>query len=386
MILEPAPAPWDTSGVTDPEFTVEEVAEGPAGNTVRLQGRLTWEGARRLREELTRVIRVPSVTQLDMAGVDGGAAAVLAQAWGDALRGGAAVQFVGMSAPIQSMLDLYTERVARECLQPEPRREGTLSQIGRVAVELVVKLRQTLEFLGECAAALVAVVRRPSSMNWSDVPRLFERHGADGVPIALLIAFLIGLITAFQAAVQLEQFGADSLVADLVSLSLTRELAPLMIAIVVAGRSGAAIAAEIGTMRVSEEIDALRTLGLCPLRFLVFPRVLALMLVVPLLILLGDAVGIGGGLLIACTQLDVSYTGFLNSVKLALGPWDVFGGVLKGVVFGLLIALIACQRGLAVRGGAEGVGRGTTSAVVAILFYLVLWDALFSVLFNLFDI
>lgn len=387
--MDSAPGGWHRERVSEPAFTVEEVAVGPEGAQVRLEGHLTYAVSAELREELRRVIRVPSVTRLDMAGVrvlDGGAAAILADAWGEALRGGAAVRFVNASGAVKSVLELYTERVARECLRDPPGRERILEQIGRETLRLVANLRQVLEFLGRCWESLGAVARDPRSLEWRDVTRLVGRHGADGVPITLLIAFLIGLITAFQAAIQLKQFGADSLVADLVSLSLTRELAPLMTAIVVAGRSGAAIAAELGTMRVSEEIDALRTLGLCPYRFLVFPRVIALMIAVPVLTLMADFVGIAGGLLIAVTQLDVSYVGFLLSVREALDPWDVLGGVIKGLVFGAIVALAACERGLGTRGGAEGVGRSTTAAVVGTLFYLVVTDALFSVLFNLFDV
>ncbi|MEO0663896.1 MAG: ABC transporter permease, partial [Planctomycetota bacterium] len=192
--------------------------------------------------------------------------------------------------------------------------------------------------------------------------------------------------TAFQSALQLGKFGADSLVADLVSLSMTRELAPLMTAIVVAGRSGAAIAAEIGTMKVSEEVDALRTLGLDPYRFLVLPRILAVLIAAPLLTLLADVVSIAGGLFVAMSSLDVSWQGYVLSVREALGVADVFGGLFKAAVFGGMIALIACERGLGARGGAEGVGRATTSAVVTMLFALVAVDALFSVLFNLWGI
>ena len=165
--------------------------------------------------------------------------------------------------------------------------------------------------------------------------------------------------------------GLDAALVELMGNAGLHPNGKMMPAIVVAGRSGAAIAAELGTMRVSEEVDALRTMGFCPLRHLVFPRVLALVIVLPLLTLLADVVGIAGVLLISTTQLDVT---------------DVFGGVLKAGVFGAIIGLAACERGLGARGGAEGVGRATTSAVVSILFYIVLTDALFSVLFDLYGL
>jgi len=375
--------------VSEPGFRVEEVGVGPTGSRVRVEGRLTAGISGLLRAQLERVVRAPSSTRIDVSGVeelDGAAAAILAEVWSNAVQQGAAIGFEGGRPGVRAILDLYTDRRARACLLPPPAPESILAQIGRETLRLVQSLREALAFVGESSLALAAAARNPASVNWRDLPRMIERHGADGVPIVGLIAFLIGLITAFQAAVQLRPFGADSLVADLVGLSLTRELAPLMTAIVVAGRSGAAIAAELGTMKVSEEIDALRTLGLCPVRYLVAPRTLALVVVLPLLTLMADVVGIGGGLLVTTAQLEVSARGYLLSIEDALDPGDVLGGVLKALAFGLIIALSACERGLATRGGAEGVGRSTTSAVVSTLFYLVLADALFSVLFDLLGI
>jgi phospholipid/cholesterol/gamma-HCH transport system permease protein len=199
-----------------------------------------------------------------------------------------------------------------------------------------------------------------------------------------MINFLVGLVTAFQAAIQLKQFGANIFVADLVGISITRELAPLMTAIIAAGRSGAAFSAELGTMRVSEEIDALRTLGLDPYHFLVFPRVLALAVVLPMLTIFADLIGIAGGLLVAMLSLDLTSNAYLIETQKAVGLWDVFSGCIKSVAFGMNVALIACQRGLSTEGGAEGVGRATTSAVVTSLFAIVVVDAMFTVLFDAF--
>jgi phospholipid/cholesterol/gamma-HCH transport system permease protein len=171
-------------------------------------------------------------------------------------------------------------------------------------------------------------------------------------------------------------------VADLVGLSITRELGPLMTAIIVSGRSGAAFAAEIGSMKVAEEIDALRTMGFGAMRFLVLPRTLALVLVLPLLTLLGDAVGIVGGMVVGVLNLDLTITGYLQESFKAIELWDIFSGVVKSLLFALVIALVACQQGLATTGGAEGVGRRTTSSVVSILFSLILVDACFTVFFH----
>ncbi len=202
----------------------------------------------------------------------------------------------------------------------------------------------------------------------------------------VLINFLIGFVMGFQSAVQLKQFGANIYVADLVGLSITRELGPLMTAIIVCGRSGAAFAAELGTMKVSEEIDALRTMGFGPLRFLVVPRILALFLAMPILVMLGDLVGIAGGLLVGVTSLDLTIMGYLNETQNSLHMWDVFQGVIKSGVFAVAIGIISCQQGLATTGGAEGVGRRTTAAVVSSLFALILIDAGFTVLFHAFHV
>jgi phospholipid/cholesterol/gamma-HCH transport system permease protein len=281
------------------------------------------------------------------------------------------------------MLDLYGAHAAQPSQRPPPPKVGILDQIGRETLEWVGE-SAAFDFVGDVAVAGVQATRRPAAVNWADLPRLMERAGADGLPIVIVINFLVGLVTAFQAAIQLKQFGANIFVADLVGLSMTRELAPLMTAIIVAGRSGAAFSAELGTMRVSEEIDALRTLGLDPYHFLVFPRVIALVLVLPLLTMLADVVGIAGGLLVAMFSLDLTPSAYLVETRQAVQLWDVFSGLLKTVFFGLNIALIACQRGLATRGGAEGVGRATTSAVVTSLFAIVLIDAIFTVIFNAF--
>ena len=209
-----------------------------------------------------------------------------------------------------------------------------------------------------------------------------ERAGADGVPIIALINFLVGLIIALQAADQLKRYGADVFLADLVGLTMTRELAALMTAIIVAGRSGAAYAAELGTMRVNEEIDALCSLGLDAQRFLVMPRVIALAAVAPLLTLLGMVLGCVGGLVVALTSLELTPAIYWGELQRAINLLDITEGLTKSVLFAITIVFISCQRGLATRGGAAGVGRSTTSAVVAILFSLIVLDAIASTLFN----
>ncbi len=363
-----------------------ETVQVPGGErALRLHGELALDDASRLRRDLSTALAAGPVSVLDLSGVhrmEGAAASVLA----DALcASGAPPRVEGAAEDVASIMDLYWRDCAPEVQAPR-RRSGFLAEVGEAVLATVGTLRNMLAFIGQLFGALLAGLRRPASIEWGAVGRQVERHGADGLPIVCVIGSLMGLITAFQAAIQLRKFGADAFVADLVSLSLTRELAPLMTAIVVAGRSGAAIAAEIGTMKVSEEVDALRTLGICPHRFLVFPRIFALLLVLPLLTLAGDLVGIFSGALVATSTLEIGMRKFLISTQEALVPADILGGLLKASVFGVFIAGIACERGLAARGGAEGVGRSTTSAVVSMLFWLVLLDALFAVFFNIWGV
>jgi phospholipid/cholesterol/gamma-HCH transport system permease protein len=321
---------------------------------------------------------------LDLSGVevlDGGATALLLELRSEATAAGAEAEIVGAQGPVRSMLELYGAHPPKPSLQGPPKRIGTLDQIGRETLSLFAE-GKGFDFIGDVVVAAGHALRKPSSVQWREVPRLMERAGADGLPIVLLLNFLVGMVTAFQAALQLKQFGANIFVANLVGISVTRELAPLMTAIIVAGRSGAAFSAELGTMRVSEEIDALRTLGLDPYGFLVFPRVVALVLVLPLLSILAAAAAIAGGVLVSMFGLDLTLHSYLLQTQKAVQLWDVFSGCLKTAIFGLNIALIGCQRGLATQGGAEGVGRATTSAVVTSLLAIIVSDAIFTVLFH----
>ena len=370
-----------------PAFRVDRIDRAGDHTEFRFVGRLSFRDLYASWSEVRDLLRShPPSVSFDLSGVetlDGGATALLLELKSEVQRKGAEADIVGAEGRVRAMLELYGHHPPRPCLQDPPKRIGILDQIGREVLTVVAE-SNSLAYTGDLVVAGVRSLRAPFSINWSDVARLMERAGADGLPIVLLISFLVGLVTAFQAAVQLRQFGANIFVADLVALSITRELGPLMTAIIVAGRSGAAFSAELGTMKVSEEIDALRTLGLDPYRFLVFPRVIALVLVMPLLTVLADLIGIMGGLLVALLTLDLTVNAYLLETHKALALWDVGSGVLKSVVFALAVALIACQRGLATRGGAEGVGRATTSAVVLSLFALVVLDAIFTMLFNAF--
>ncbi|HEX5054718.1 MAG TPA: MlaE family lipid ABC transporter permease subunit [Planctomycetota bacterium] len=358
------------------------------GSHLRLAGHLSLDEGAALWRQFEAALREIGAgdVNVDVAGVeslDGGAAALLAAGVAQHRVRGGDVSFVGAGRETARLLALYDCARGGPCERPWPRQPGLLTDIGSFTYVAVDTTRAILAFIGDLVVGVVQAARSPRTVHFADLGSLIERAGADGIPIVLLINFLIGAILGLQGAIQLHRFGGDPFLANLVGLSVVRELGPLMTAILVTGRSGAAYAAELGTMTVNEEIDALRTLGQDPQRFLVFPRVVALVFVVPILTVLGDLVGSLGGLAIAVTYLEQPSTVYLQALQRAVHLGDVATGLLKSVAFAVAIALIACQRGLATRGGAAGVGRSTTSAVVVVLFMLVALDAVFTWVFSL---
>ncbi len=311
---------------------------------------------------------------------DGGCVAMLVALEGDAANRGATLTVAGANDGIARLLALHRDRTSPPTARP--RKPGFFHLVGEAAVVATRTARQAFDFIGRAAVAAGSAVRSPRAIQWSAIPSLVERAGANSIPIVVMINFLIGAILAIQSSSPLERFGANIFVVDLVGISVARELGPLMTAIIVTGRSGAAYAAELGTMRVSEEIDALRTLGFDPMHFLVFPRVLALLIVLPLLTVIADFVGLLGGLAVAVVQLDITVAAFLARLEVAVLFGDVASGVIKSAAYAVTIALIACERGLTTRGGAAGVGASTTSAVVLTLFSLIALDAVFTALFR----
>ncbi|AUX45314.1 hypothetical protein SOCE26_067960 [Sorangium cellulosum] len=361
-----------------------------ARRLIPLRGELRMRDADALWGELSSAVADihDGVVTFDLTHVsimDGGILSLLLHLRAVLAERGARLELAGANERLAALIELYggNERVVRR----KPKKaEGLVTQVGRATVSVLEEARLVVEFLGQMVVAAVHVARRPSAGNWRDTLPFVERTGVDALPIVLLINTLVGFVMAFQAAKQLAAYGANIYVADLVGISVTRELAPLMTAIIVCGRSGAAIAAELGTMKVSEEIDALKTMGFGPVNYLVLPRALALVLVVPVLTLLADIVGIAGGTLVASTSLGVSPQAYLNETLIAVQPLDVGTGLIKSAAFAMTIALIACQQGFATSGGAEGVGRRATSTVVSSLFCIVLIDTFFTVVFRTFNV
>ncbi|WP_018231396.1 ABC transporter permease [Thioalkalivibrio thiocyanodenitrificans] len=261
-----------------------------------------------------------------------------------------------------------------------PVRPGLRRLLANGLYELGLHLYQQVTFIGEATTALFHAARHPRQVRWRDALDIAQEAGANALPIVMLIAFLMGVILAYQSAVAMRQFGAEIFVANLVALSLFRELGPLMTAIILAGRSGAAFAAEIGTMKVNEEINALTTMGLDPVRFLVVTRVLAAVAVMPLLTIVADLVGLVGGAVVMLT-FDIPLVTYFNQVTSAVSLGDFLGGLFKATVFGLLVAGVGCLRGLETRSGAAAVGISTTRAVVSAIILIVMADGLFAVMY-----
>ncbi len=257
---------------------------------------------------------------------------------------------------------------------------GFLARFGMKTLHVTDQAGNHVAFVGELTVGLFSLFRHPGRLRLGDTITYMQRVGVDALPIVGLISFLLGLIMAFMSAVQLQQFGANIYVASLVALAMVRELGPIMTAIIVAGRSGSAFAAEIGTMKVSEEVDALITMGFQPTMFLVAPKVSASFLVVPLLALYSNLFAIAGGLLIGVTTLNLTPHAYMLQTMNTLTIFDVNWGIFKSAIFAVLIAAIGCFKGYQVRGGAASVGQATTSAVVTSMFMIILVDSILAVI------
>ncbi len=253
--------------------------------------------------------------------------------------------------------------------------------VGRQSIAFVRYLGGLAEMFSKATYWTFVAPMRGKGIRWRPAIRQMVVVGFNAVPIVSLISIFVGLIIAFQGAYELRKFGALNYVADMVAVTVTRELAPLLTAIIVIGRSGSAFAAEIGTMRVGEEVDALETMGLNPIKFLVVPKYVAMLIMMPCLTVVGDTTGILGGALFAVTNLDSSLKNYVLASVDALVMRDIVTGLIKSVVFAVIITKIGCFEGFSVRGGAEGVGRSTTSAVVKSIFSVIAADMVFTAIF-----
>jgi phospholipid/cholesterol/gamma-HCH transport system permease protein len=265
---------------------------------------------------------------------------------------------------------------------PVDRSASFLTGVGVAAQDTVGKARDILRFVGEVTLSALQALKRPGRFRWRDCVHEMQQCGAMALPIVSLISFLVGVTLAYTGAIVLRQYGGDIYIADLIGLAMVRETGAVMTAVVLAGRTGAAFAATLGNMKANEEIDALETVGIPAVQFLVLPRMLALAIMMPLLTLYSNALGIIGGMVIAMSLLAIPPTAYWVEMQTIVDLSDVMVGVIKGASFGLIIGLAGCLRGLQAERSAAGVGNAATSAVVTALLLLVVCDAIYAVLFN----
>ena len=358
--------------------------EGPS-QSLRLSGRLDIYATDRILERFDQLLANQTLKSLhvdlsEVTYLDSGGALALNHLETQAVQHGVELTMEGLSKRAQQMREIVHPEQLKPPPPPPPRRPGGyIAVLGQATLNLVDDVNDVIAFVGSLFVALGKAIRHPRSLRWGDVELYMEQVGVDGLPIVGLISFLLGLIMAFMSAIQLKSFGANIYVADLVALAMVRELGPIMTAVLVAGRSGSSFAAEIGTMIVREEVSALEVEGFHPVTFLAVPRIVAAIMMVPLLILFSDVTAIVGGLIIGVTYLDLTVYGYVQQTLSALAVTDILLGAFKGVIFALLIAGIGCQRGFTTMGGAEAVGRVTTSAVVAGIFLIVVADSIFAI-------
>jgi phospholipid/cholesterol/gamma-HCH transport system permease protein len=306
------------------------------------------------------------------------------------LRGeGSAVQVRDLRPEFGKLLEVVGRQAADEADTPSPvasAPSSLLEGLGRSSAAACEQAVALLGFVGESAVALAGCVAHPARLRWRPILYNIRSAGFDALPIVGLLSFMLGIVVAYQGADQLRQYGASIFVADLVGLSMLREFAPLITAIIIAGRSGSAYAAQIGTMSVTEEIDAMRTLGIAPMDLLVLPKILALLIALPLLTVFADVLGVFGGMIMARAQLGVGFGEFLDRFVRAVSITAYLVGICKAPVFAAIIAVVGCFQGFRTKGGADSVGRQTTRSVVQSIFLVIVADALFSIAFSALDL
>ena len=356
--------------------------------TIHISGRLSFPNAMRAHDEILEGLHRSAHKSLaldlsDLRYIDGAGLVVILDVEKRSIAADVEFSLDGLSGGVAGLLSLVDREALTRLIDVRaPKPKSIPLQVGETSLVLMDDVRVMVSFVGDATLAMIHALRNPGSVRWRDVLFYMERSGADALPIVGLISLLLGLILGFQAVMQLSQFGANIYTANLVGLSILRELGPLMTCILVAGRSGSAFAAEIGTMKVSEEVDALQTMGFDPVRFLVTPKLLALMIMVPMLTLYADIIGLLGGMIVGVTTGGLTITAYVAQSFRTIDLWDFGQGLIKSEAFAILIALVGCMRGFQVSGGAAGVGKYTTSAVVTGIFLIIVADSVFTLIFQ----
>ncbi len=367
---------WIRAGRDGDLLTVAAVGRWTIGHAEEIEAAteaLASDGAR------SASIDLSGLDAIDTAG-----ALVLFNAVKRLRDAGVETEIGGVPEDFADLLQRVAE--AKQHQPPPPAHVGrigaSLERIGRHTVAVAFEARDLLSFFGLTIVATGRILVRPSRLRLASTINHMEVAGVNALPIVGLLTFLIGVVLAYQSADQLRQFGAEIFTVNLLGISILRELGVLITAILVAGRSGSAFTAQIGTMKVREEVDAMQTIGMDPIEVLVLPRMFALVIVLPLLTFYADIMGLLGGAIMSLIVLDISMVQFLEQLKTWTTPWTFWIGIMKAPVFAFLIALVGCFQGLRVEGSAESVGRLTTQSVVQGIFLVIVADAIFSIIFS----
>ena len=376
------------NATSKPDYEMTARREEKNGLTLDLRGRITLCDVESLFARMNDAVAAvnPSSVRIDLDGVsymDGAGVLSLLRLERIVLKRGIPYTLSRVPGEINRFMELIDRKsLTRLPLHTENGPAGIVEGFWSTSIEILEDFVAMMAFLGDLVEAIVYLLRHPREVRWGDIFFYMRRVGAEGLPIVGLISVLIGLIIAFMSSLQLKQFGADLYVASLVAVAIVRELGPIMTAILVAGRSASAFAAEIGTMRVNDEVDALITMGFNPVRFLVVPKLIATVLVLPLLTLYADLFGIIGGMVVGVAGLDLTVYTYLQESQRSVTIFYLNASLVKAAVFACIIAWIGCQRGFQVRGGVEEVGAATTSAVVTSILFIVVMDSAFAIVLH----
>lgn len=353
--------------------------------SISVAGRLDAAALVDVWPKMLKLISAPSIrrVRVDASGLsycDGAGLGLFAELRRVVTSRGGEIDFAGLTPELGRLVGMSTlaDPLAEELKPVRP--PGLVTKVGQAVAGILADIRDLITFIGEMAAALGWAARHPLQVRGREVAVICEKTGVNALPVICLLGALIGLIMAFQTAVPLQRYGAVSVIPAIVGIAMVRELGPLITAIILAGRSGSAFAAEIGTMKVTQEVDALQTLGLDPVRFLVVPRVLAAVLMTPLLTVFNIVAGVLCGYLVMANY-GYSFRFYVNAVVSTVSYVDLLGGVGKTFAFGLIVAAIGCLRGLRTLRGPSAVGDSTTRAVVAGIVLIMLADMVFGVVY-----
>jgi phospholipid/cholesterol/gamma-HCH transport system permease protein len=375
----------ETQGLSEPPLRLEIVEKKDEFLSVRLSGRFTAKTAGAVWREIETLLHVQKPRELaldvtDLSYLDMTGVAFLRELKEIQESSKNVFRLSGMRPEYQNLLDLATRRSAPQAAPKVAAKVSFIESLGRNVAKTGEEIYEQVVFIGSTISQLCYAALHPRSVRWQDVWIFIEKGGANAAPLIIMAGFLIGVIMAFQSALPLKQMGSDVFVANVVAFAVLRELGPLITAIILAGRTGSAIAAEIGTMKINEEINALTTMGLEPVRFLVVSRMMGIVFLAPLLTILSDFFGMLGGALVF-KSFGYSATTYINQITATVDLGDVLGGIFKAIPFSIAIGAIGCLRGLQTKTGASAVGESTTSSVVTGMVMIIILDGVISAIY-----